>query len=119
MGFPGGSDRKESACKGVRLGFDPWVGKIPWRKEWQHTPVFLPRESHGQRRLEDYSPEGHKELGTTEQLILSLSLWLLHGAQAGGGLSEVSRPGSRWGLLGWRGVGALERAMKAAVRRTK
>ena len=31
-------------------GFDPWVGKIPWRRKWQLTPVFLPRESHGQRR---------------------------------------------------------------------
>ena len=34
-----------------RPGFDPWVGKIPWRKEWQPTPVFLPGESHGQRSL--------------------------------------------------------------------
>ena len=41
---------------------DPWVGKIPWRKEW---PVFLPGESHGQRSLRGYSPWGHKELDTT------------------------------------------------------
>ena len=34
----------------------PWVGKIPWRREWQPTLVFLPRESHGQRSLEGYSP---------------------------------------------------------------
>ena len=34
-----------------RCGFDPWVGKIPWRRAWQPTPVFLPRESHGQRSL--------------------------------------------------------------------
>ena len=41
-GFPGGSIGKESACKaGDRLGFDPWVGKIPWGKKWQPTPVFL------------------------------------------------------------------------------
>ena len=39
-----------------RPGFNPWVMKIPWRKPWQATPVFLPRESHGQRSLEDYSP---------------------------------------------------------------
>ena len=33
------------------IGFNPWVEKIPWRREWQSTPVFLPRESHGQRSL--------------------------------------------------------------------
>ena len=37
-------------------GFDPWVGKISWRRAWQPTPVFLPGESHGQRSLMDYSP---------------------------------------------------------------
>ena len=46
--------------------FDPWVGKIPWRRAWQHTPVFLPGESHGQRSLGGYSPQGQKELNTTE-----------------------------------------------------
>ena len=45
----------------------PWVGKIPWRREWQPTPVFLPGESHGQRRLVGYSPWGCKESDTTEQ----------------------------------------------------
>ena len=40
-------------------GFDPWVGKIPWRREWQLTPVFVPGESHRQRSLEGYSPWGH------------------------------------------------------------
>ena len=39
-----------------RLGFDPCVGKIPWRRAQQPTPVFLPEESHGQRSLADYSP---------------------------------------------------------------
>ena len=48
--------------------FDPWVGKFLWRKEWQSTPVFLPGEFQGQRSLEGYSPWGHKELDTTEQL---------------------------------------------------
>ena len=48
----------------VRRGFDPWVGKIPW-KAWQPTAVFLPGEFHGQRNLEDYSPWGHKESDTT------------------------------------------------------
>ena len=39
-----------------RPGFDPWVGKTPWRRKWQPTPGFLPGESHGQRSLEGYSP---------------------------------------------------------------
>ena len=47
-------------------GFDPWVRKIPWRREWQLTPVFLTGEFHGQRSLVGYSPWGHKELDTTE-----------------------------------------------------
>ena len=42
------------------------VGKIPWRRAWQPTPVFLPGEFHGQRRLVGYSPQGHKESDTTE-----------------------------------------------------
>ena len=40
----------------MRLGFNHWVGKTPWRREWQATPVFLPREFHGQRSLVGYSP---------------------------------------------------------------
>ena len=46
--------------------FDPWVGKIPWRRQWHPTPVFLPGESHGRRNLVGYSPRGHKESDTTE-----------------------------------------------------
>ena len=41
-------------------------GKILWSRAWQSTPVFLPGESHGQRRLARYSPYGHKELDRTE-----------------------------------------------------
>ena len=48
--IPGGSDGKESACMQETLS-DPWVRKIPWRREWQNTPVFLPGKSHGQRSL--------------------------------------------------------------------
>ena len=48
--------------------FDPWVRKIPCRREWLLTLVFLPGEFHGQRSLADYSPWGHKELDTIEQL---------------------------------------------------
>ena len=49
-----------------RCGFDSSVGKIPWRKAWQPTPVFLPGESHGQKSLTGYSPQGCKESDTTE-----------------------------------------------------
>ena len=45
-----------------RPRFDPWVGKIPWKRSWQPTPVFLPGESHGQRSLAGYSPWGHKRV---------------------------------------------------------
>ena len=55
-----------------RPGFSPWVGKIPWRREWLPTPVFLPGESHGQRSLVGCSPCGHKESDTAERLTLSL-----------------------------------------------
>ena len=40
--------------------FDSWVGKIPWRRKWQLTPVFLPGESHGHRSLTSYSPRDYK-----------------------------------------------------------
>ena len=51
-----------------RYGFDPWVGKIPWRRAWQPTPVFFPGEPHGQRSLVGYSPWGYKESDMTERL---------------------------------------------------
>ena len=54
-----------------RLRFDRWVRRIPWRRAWQHTPVFLPGEFHGQRSLAG-CPRGGKEPDTTEQLTLSL-----------------------------------------------
>ena len=63
-GFPGGAGVKESAGQGRRrkkCGFDPWVAKIPRRRAWQPTPVFLPGESHRQRSLAGYSPRGPKE----------------------------------------------------------
>ena len=43
-----------------RHGFSPWVGKIPWRKEWLPTPVFLPEKSHGQSSLVGYGPWSHR-----------------------------------------------------------
>ena len=53
--------RRHRSC-----GFEPWVRKIPWRRKWQHTPVFLSGKSNGQRRLVGYGPWGLKESGTTE-----------------------------------------------------
>ena len=46
-----------------RSRFCPWVGKIPWRRKWQPTPVLLPGEFHGQKSLEGYSPWGCKRVG--------------------------------------------------------
>jgi len=51
-GFPGGASGKEPTCQcriPKRWGFGPWVRKIPWRRVWQVTPVFLPGKSHGQK----------------------------------------------------------------------
>ena len=61
-GFPWWFSGKESPCQCRRLRFDPWIGKVPWRRKWQPTPVFLPGESYGQRSLAGYSPWGHTEL---------------------------------------------------------
>ena len=67
-----GASGKESACqcrRCQRCRFDPWVRKIPWRKKWQPTPVFLPGKSHGQRSLVGYSPwDWTVELDTTNWL---------------------------------------------------
>ena len=62
MGFPVGSSSKDACqCRGYkRHGFDPWVRKIPWRKAWQPTPVFLPGVTHGQRGLAGYRPVGYR-----------------------------------------------------------
>jgi len=60
---------KESACqcRGHKTHrFDPWVQKIPWRRKWQLTLIFLPGKLHGQRSMVGYSPSGCKELDTTE-----------------------------------------------------
>ena len=54
-----GPSGKEHSCqrrRGKRGGFDFWIGKIPWRRAWQPTPVFSPGEFRGQRSLASYSP---------------------------------------------------------------
>ena len=74
LGFPGGSEGKESTCqfrRHKRHRFNPWVRKIPWRRKWQPTPVLLPGKVCGQRSLVGYSPWGHKrvrhDLATKQQ----------------------------------------------------
>ena len=68
QGSPSNSVSKESACNAGdcllcrKCRFNPWVRKIPWRRKWQPTPVFLPGKSHGQRNLAGYSPWGHKRV---------------------------------------------------------
>ena len=69
LGFPSSSVGKECTCNAGdtgAVGFDPWVGKIPWRRAWQSIPVFLPGESQGQRSLAGYSPWGHTESDMTK-----------------------------------------------------
>ena len=65
QGLPWWLNGKESARQCRRLGFDPWVGKILWRKKGQPTPIFLPGKPHGQRSLVGYSPWGCKESDMT------------------------------------------------------
>ena len=68
MGLPSWLSGKESACqcrRHKRYSFNPWVGKIPWRRKWHPTPVFLSGKPHGQRSLVGYSPWGLKNSDTT------------------------------------------------------
>ena len=64
LGLPKWLSGKESTCQCGRSGFDPWVGKILWRREWLPTPVFFLGESHRQRSLVGYSPQDHKSVIT-------------------------------------------------------
>ena len=57
-----------SAGRHKRYGFKPWVGKIPWSRKWQPTPLFLSEKFHGRRSLVGYNPWSHKESNTTERL---------------------------------------------------
>ena len=66
QGFPGDSVVKKSACNARDLAFDPWVGKIPWKREWLATLASFPGESQEQRNLKSYSPWGCKELDKTK-----------------------------------------------------
>ena len=65
--FPDGAVIKSPLANAGDV-FDPWAGKIPWRKKWHPTPIFVPEKFHGQSSLADYSPWGRKVSDTTEQL---------------------------------------------------
>ena len=73
--FPRWLTGKESTChsrRHRRLGFNPWVRKIPWSRKWQPTLIFLPGKFHGQRRLAGCSPGGCQESDTTEYAHIDL-----------------------------------------------
>ena len=59
---------------GGRLGFDPWVRKIPWSRKWQPTPVFLPGKSHGPESMAGYNPWGCKEADMTKHTQKQMGL---------------------------------------------
>ena len=72
-GLPWWLSGKESSCQCRRFrrhGFNPWVGKVLWRRKWQPASVFLPEKSHGQRSLTGYSPRGHEESDMTESIYI-------------------------------------------------
>ena len=77
-GLPTWFSGVESACQCMRCWFDPWVRKIPLRRKWQSTPVFLPGESHGQRSLAGYGPEGCRELDPTGLLSIYACIYYIH-----------------------------------------
>ena len=92
QGFPGGSSGEQPACqcrRHKRCGISSWVGKIPWGREWQPTPVLSPGESHGQRSLAGYSPWGPKELDMT------------------GNSMQVKRTLTAEALLRWWAIGSV------------
>ena len=64
MGFPGGSGKNLPVVQATWI--QSWVEKIPWKRKWHPTPVFLPGEFNGQRTLVGYSPQGRKELDMSE-----------------------------------------------------
>ena len=72
---------KDSPANAEYSGLVSGSRKIPWRRKWQPTPVFLPGESHGQSSLEGYSSWGRKELDSTKGLTLSLSFGSFRGGK--------------------------------------
>ena len=107
-GLPRWLSGKESTCQCKwcrRRGLDAWVRKIPWRRKWQPTPVFLPGNSHGQRSLAGYSPRGHEDSSMTSDWAhvhmrdQRCSLW----ARRGGDSFFKEAGEGTFGLWGWGG----------------
>ena len=83
-----------------RWGFDPWVGKIPWRRKWQIAPVFLPGNPLGQRKPAGYSPWGHKEFRKMVMITLYARQQKRHRCEE----QSFGLCGRKWGwddLRGW------------------
>ena len=96
MGVPGGASGNESG-EDMRLRFCPWVGKFPWRRGWQPTPVFLPGESHGQRSLAGCSPQRGKASDMTESTQHARMHEQLH-AKKFNNLNEMDKFSKRYKL---------------------
>ena len=62
----------QETCR--KHGFNPWVEKMPWRRKWQSTPIFLPVKSHGKRRPVGCSPWGHEDSDTTEHMSVFIKV---------------------------------------------
>ena len=103
---------KESTWEGRRCCLDPWVRRIPWKRTWQPTPVFLPEKVHGLKNLVDYSPWRHKESDTTERLCTSAGTWgsllVYHAArEAVRTVSEADSCGSQFPCVSFGRKGLL------------
>ena len=97
LGLPWWIRQQGNYLQCQRPRFDPWVGKIPWRREWQLSPVFRPGECHGQRNLAGYSPWGCKESDMTNTFSS-----LFHLCRWGDRLSDSSEELLQTGW-GWEG----------------
>ena len=89
--------KKEFAWEFKRCGFNPWVGKIPWSKKWQPTPLFLPGKSHGQRSLGGCSPgaaKSQKQLNRAQANSVSSGRRRGRPVTAKSRALETGRPGS-------------------------
>ena len=117
-GFPGGSSGKEPACQCRRhkgRGFDPWVGKIPSRRAWQPTPVFLPRGFPWTEEPDGLQPWGRKQSDMTEATQHAFPNSFGHRDCSGNtpervgphaGILNLEPPGSQW--IKFRGSGNLD-----------
>ena len=118
MGFPGGSDRKESFCNVVDPGLIPGSGRPPGEGKRYPTPVSLPGESHGQRSLEGYSPWGRKELDMTERPTNTLPgkcpAYISHSANVSSSHGEVAQLFRESLLSGaWNVLGSCSHGQRA------